>query len=431
MAAATAIQHGSVLCSSLNGHAPVRASRLLAYLYQCVKHPSLKCKAQKHQKAVVQRPIEVSRSIAAARVTESSRPDCLFSDSYAAVLCNQEDGSSSSTTSGSASAASSSEAQQEVAMNVIATRYIDECLLNAMAATNVNSIHSGDYRQVVLLGDGMDTRPFRLLWPPGSLLFLVAPAEVHEQAEALLATSSQPPHVMRGCLLRRVNMNLSAAEQHAATAAAGDARAANAAGGAANPDTDSCGAMVGKCSSGDGTVGADDSGSTVFMTELLKAGFRADRLSVWVLQGLHNQSLNTKQLQSILTEVTNCAAFHSLLVGELPGPISKRTVENLLADAGLLGAVLSHQAADQGEYGRWQEVAKASHFAAGDEATALPQQQQQQPGSVAADRDVQSSRWLCTGQQLRLSLNQMGVYKQWSTEFEESDAGDDFIGNFS
>ncbi len=42
--------------------------------------------------------------------------------------------------------------------------------------------------QVVLVGDGLDTRPYRLPWPPGTLLFVVAPAEVHAAAEAALAT---------------------------------------------------------------------------------------------------------------------------------------------------------------------------------------------------------------------------------------------------
>jgi hypothetical protein len=31
-------------------------------------------------------------------------------------------------------------------MDVIATHYIDESLLNAMEATSINSIHAGDYR---------------------------------------------------------------------------------------------------------------------------------------------------------------------------------------------------------------------------------------------------------------------------------------------
>lgn len=38
--------------------------------------------------------------------------------------------------------------EQEVAKHVIATKYIDECLLNAMCATAINRINQGDYRQV-------------------------------------------------------------------------------------------------------------------------------------------------------------------------------------------------------------------------------------------------------------------------------------------
>lgn len=60
--------------------------------------------------------------------------------------------------------------------------------------------------QVVLLGCGMDTRPFRLGWPPGTLLFLLAPSEVHDAAkQTLKAAGATAP---RGCLLRRVPIDL-------------------------------------------------------------------------------------------------------------------------------------------------------------------------------------------------------------------------------
>lgn len=168
-------------------------------------------------------------------------------------------------------------------------------------------------RQVVLLGDGFDTRPFRLAWPPGTLLFSVAPAEVHEQAEALLAGSQPPAHVQRGCLLRRVNMNLKPAVAAAATAAADTAAAK-----ADRPCTDG--------SSGSGSSSAADgepssqwdpevllqqgSSATVFREQLSRAGFRADRLSVWVLQGLHDQGLDRDILRQLLAEVADSAAFH-------------------------------------------------------------------------------------------------------------------------
>ncbi len=60
--------------------------------------------------------------------------------------------------------------------------------------------------QVVLLGCGMDTRPFRLPWPVSTVLFLLAPAEVHAAAAAALKAAGAA--VPRGCLLRRVPIDL-------------------------------------------------------------------------------------------------------------------------------------------------------------------------------------------------------------------------------
>jgi O-methyltransferase involved in polyketide biosynthesis len=87
--------------------------------------------------ACARRPIEVSRSMAAARAAESSLPEGLFSDPFAAQLIATQQQQQQQ-----------QQHQNEALLDVIATRYIDESLLNAMAATNVNSIQSGDYRQV-------------------------------------------------------------------------------------------------------------------------------------------------------------------------------------------------------------------------------------------------------------------------------------------
>ena len=92
-----------------------------------------------------------------------------------------------------------------------------------------------EYNQVVLVGDAFDTRPFRLPWPEGTVIFCVASAEAHRIAEAAL--KEQQARVPRGCLLRRVPAELQ----------------------------------------------ADDSGGS-FAAALERAGFRGDRLSVWVLQ---------------------------------------------------------------------------------------------------------------------------------------------------
>lgn len=100
--------------------------------------------------------------------------------------------------------------------------------------------------------------------------------QVHERAEAVLGGSGAATavRVPRGCLLRRVPLALPA-----------------------TPDAP----VVG------------------FEAALAAAGYRADRLSVWALQGLHGAGLTTVQLRELLAEVTNAAAFHSLVVGELPG----------------------------------------------------------------------------------------------------------------
>ncbi|WP_031186902.1 SAM-dependent methyltransferase, partial [Streptomyces sp. NRRL S-1896] len=45
------------------------------------------------------------------------------------------------------------------------TRVLDDFLLR--------SVHAGNARQVVLLGAGLDSRAFRLDWPPGCVVFEV------------------------------------------------------------------------------------------------------------------------------------------------------------------------------------------------------------------------------------------------------------------
>ena len=51
--------------------------------------------------------------------------------------------------------------------------FIDEQVMAATAV--VNTARKQDYNQVVLVGDGFDTRPFRLPWPAGTVIYMVAP----------------------------------------------------------------------------------------------------------------------------------------------------------------------------------------------------------------------------------------------------------------
>lgn len=116
----------------------------------------------------------------------------------------------------------------------------------------------------------------------------------------------------------------------------------------------------------------------------------------------------------------------SLIVGELPGPLTRQEADNQLAEAGLLGAVYDYATADGGQYKRWQqEEGEVADVQASSSSSS------ESSGGSVGDGAVVGPRWIVTGQQLRLSLAQMGIYDEWSTEFEEADFGDDFIGNVS
>lgn len=91
----------------------------------------------------------------------------------------------------------------------------------------------------MLVGDAFDTRPFRLPWPEGTVIFCCAPAAAHAAAEA--AFKAQGARVPRGCLLRRVPVELA-------------------------------------------ELGEPEGVDFGLVTALERAGFRGDRLSAWVLQ---------------------------------------------------------------------------------------------------------------------------------------------------
>lgn len=155
------------------------------------------------------------------------------------------------------------------------------------------------------------------------------PGEVHERVEAVL--SEAQARVPRGCLLRRVAASLQ--------------------------------------------PGAS------FAEALAAAGFRGDRLSVWALQARQcpsvvaprrncsrqhtcqpssaHASLRAQRwrvpgllgsLQAVLTDMSNLAAFDSVLAGELP-PMRRRAAEDLLASYGFLGTTLdfAERAAEYGD----------------------------------------------------------------------------------
>ncbi|MGI8649722.1 MAG: SAM-dependent methyltransferase [Rubrobacter sp.] len=122
-----------------------------------------------------------SRWMAAARARETEREDRLFHDPLAAILAGDEgfawlermESTVSSTTNGPGMYA------------VIRTRFFDDFLLDACERSGV--------RQVVLAAAGLDTRAFRLDWPPGVRLYEMDLPEVLDHKEAVIgATGAQP-----------------------------------------------------------------------------------------------------------------------------------------------------------------------------------------------------------------------------------------------
>lgn len=118
--------------------------------------------------------------VAAIRAAESTRPDRLFEDRFAARF---------------AAAAGwdlprPHPARDEHLSNWIAvrTRFLDEVVLAASA---------GGCRQVVILGAGLDARAFRLQWPPGTRVFEVDLAAVLEFKERVIGDEGWRPTCQR------------------------------------------------------------------------------------------------------------------------------------------------------------------------------------------------------------------------------------------
>jgi methyltransferase (TIGR00027 family) len=117
--------------------------------------------------------------VAQARAAESGRPDRLFDDPLAQAFV---------AAAGPAFAAAVAPLGDlltvQSAYVAIRTRFFDDCLLAAADA---------GCRQVVVLGAGLETRAFRLAWPPAMRLFeLDLPAMIEFKERVLDAQSAQP-----------------------------------------------------------------------------------------------------------------------------------------------------------------------------------------------------------------------------------------------
>ncbi|KAH9305655.1 hypothetical protein KI387_010059, partial [Taxus chinensis] len=136
----------------------------------------------------------------------------------------------------------------------LATRFIDDKLLGAVNADDAP-------RQIVLLTDGMDTRPFRLKWPPVSMIFDISFEPVFKIASKKLKEVGAK--TSRNSVFWHIADELSDLQKR-----------------------------------------------------LKSLGYRGDRPSVWAIQGLYPMSL--ERLEEILYQISCLAMKGSNFMGELP-----------------------------------------------------------------------------------------------------------------
>ncbi|GLC41902.1 hypothetical protein PLESTB_001045600 [Pleodorina starrii] len=401
--------------------------------------------------------LRVSQRIAAARAIENCRraddsvSPPLFLDPYADLMAGWQHQQRDDAPVDAAARVRQGEGDAEMctALDIIATAHVDRLLLNATAVAAVNRITNGDYRQVVLLGDAMDTRPYRLPLAPGTAIFMVAPAEAHAAAAAALASEEAAAIADAVAAAPAASSTAPAAEAAASSSRGGSV----AAGGAEGSEGESAAGGQGRGEGegqGTGTATAAGAGGrggrsrsrlrgprpppgcllrrvslelqpggdfSSLPSSLEAAGFRADRLSVWAVQGLAGLGLGEQDVVSLLAEAANCAAYHSLLLGELPPlPGGRAAAANALAECGLLGSPLAFGTPDS-SYGRWRPEWGSAD--GGDDPS----------GGGSADGHQAQQRWLFASQQIRLSAAQMDTYSSHRAAAEEMD--EDFFDNFS
>ncbi|KAL3838376.1 hypothetical protein ACJIZ3_022967 [Penstemon smallii] len=173
------------------------------------------------------------------RFLETLRPDPLFVDPYIGCLLPL---------------GIEMDRNQGLHNHCLATKFIDDKLLDIMKKND-------GLRQVVLLTDGMDTRPYRINWPASSVIFDVSPDRIFTSSSQKLQDVGAK--IPRSCLYLHVSSETSNIQQ-----------------------------------------------------VLRMKGFNGARPSLWVLQGFPIMTL--ADFKGILDAVGSLSMKGSLFLGELP-----------------------------------------------------------------------------------------------------------------
>jgi methyltransferase (TIGR00027 family) len=123
--------------------------------------------------------------VAWVRAMESERPDRLFDDPLAARFVAATDWDPPDLSAGSGGDDAARTLLVLAQSVIVRTKFLDDLLAAAWA--------EGGARQVVILGAGLDTRAFRLPWPPGSRCFELDLAPVLAFKTEVLAGAGAVP----------------------------------------------------------------------------------------------------------------------------------------------------------------------------------------------------------------------------------------------
>ncbi|CAI7791158.1 unnamed protein product [Closterium sp. NIES-53] len=201
------------------------------------------------------------------RSVEGARDGALLVDPYAGLLTAAEGSEREREAERQVDAGDDAEkAAGEAASYLVATRFLDDSIQEAVAQLVGGT---EEVRQVVLLTDGCDTRPYRMAWPRPMVVFDVSPAAPYTACHNLLLEAGARPAC--GSVVRHVSADLSTGE---------DWR---------------------------------DEG---WGEKLQRLGYRGDRPSLWVLQGLPH--LSPSGLKTILGHLQGLLMAGFQVIGELP-----------------------------------------------------------------------------------------------------------------
>ncbi|XP_044492624.1 O-methyltransferase 1, chloroplastic-like [Mangifera indica] len=145
----------------------------------------------------------------------------------------------------------------------LATKFIDDKLLRTVT-------HMDGLKQVVLLTDGMDTRPYRLNWPNSTIIFDISPDKIFNKSAAKL--EGVGAKIPRSCLYLHV-----------------------------------------------------PSESSNVQEALHSKGFNGNRPSIWAIQGLPVMTLVS--FEEILLLISSSAMSGCFFLGELPAWLTETEIE--------------------------------------------------------------------------------------------------------